>query len=294
MKKTFFALLIILATNYSCSPRMPSARADETKAFIGTIESFRPVMGRPPKWYCARFTAAADNTEKKEIWILGASGAAPTSVIDFDGKPMDKPGYNHRPQVGKKVEVKYSIVENGRNDAISIRYVPADYVLKPVAPVTESQVFLNSTIQSENTIIGRINCVWPGVPRSMKIKDCKIRITSDNGGKDAYFETKDASITDIDGKLLSCDSSSLRNSKVEVKYSETSGSVYDPYKPAKAILIRYIPESNISSPGPSVISGSESRNNIFVGKVVKGGVTFSVRCPYRFVIVTDNGETKDI
>ncbi|MDD4980791.1 MAG: hypothetical protein PHC54_05970 [Candidatus Omnitrophica bacterium] len=37
-----------------------------------------------------------------------------------------------------------------------------------------------------------------------------------------------------------------------------------------------------------------AENNIFIGKVVKGGVTFSLRCPYRFVIVTDNGERKDI
>jgi len=38
----------------------------------------------------------------------------------------------------------------------------------------------------------------------------------------------------------------------------------------------------------------DQSNNILIGKVVKGGVTFSLRCPYRFVIVTDNGDRKDI
>lgn len=188
MKKVFFVLFAILAISYFSTVQLPLVIAGETKAFIGTIESIKPCMARPPKWYCATFAAVADNKENKEFWILGLSGSSPTSVVDFEGKPMDKPGYNHRPHVGRKVEVVYTTAENGHNDAISVRYVPVDFV--PQAAVSTEHADLN------------------------------------------------------------------------------------PISP--------------------VITATTSADNILVGKVVKGGVTFSLRCPYRFVIVTDNGETKDI
>ena len=291
MKKILFALIAVAAIGLFCSFQLPSAKADEARTFIGTIKSFRPVMGRPSKWYCARFTAVADNGEKKEIWILGASGAAPTSVTNFDGKPVDKLGYNHRPQVGKKVEVKYTIAENGRNDAVSIRYVTADYVPAPAAPAGSQAADVPS--EPKNLITGRINEVWPGVPRSLKVKDCKIRVIPDSG-KDAYFETKDALISDTNGTALACDSSNLKNERVEVIYSEADGSIYDPYKPAKAVAIHYLAGNSVSSPTSSTTAAPAAANNIFVGKVVKGGITFNPRCPYWFVIMTDNGEKKDL
>jgi hypothetical protein len=112
MKKILFALIAVAAIGLFCSFQLPSAKADEARTFIGTIKSFRPVMSRPPKWPCARFTAVSDSGEEIEIYVLGGSSTSPTSATDFDGKPMDKPGYCHRPQVGKKVEVTYSTGEH--------------------------------------------------------------------------------------------------------------------------------------------------------------------------------------
>ena len=124
MKKVLFVLLAVAVASSFCFVNQPSVKAaGEAKIFTGKIESWRPVMGRPPKWLCARFTAVADSGEKIEIWVLGANSASVTSATDLNGKSVDKPGYNHRPQVGKKVEVKYSTAENGRNEAISIRYL---------------------------------------------------------------------------------------------------------------------------------------------------------------------------
>ena len=123
MKKMLIALCAVAAITFFCSAPLSLAIADEAKVFIGKIESYRPLMGRPPHWYFVRFTATSDNGEKKEFWTLGLSGSSPTLVTDSAGKPMDKRGYNHRPQVGKKVEIKYSTAANGRNEAISIHYL---------------------------------------------------------------------------------------------------------------------------------------------------------------------------
>jgi hypothetical protein len=60
---------------------------------------------------------------------------------------------------------------------------------------------------------------------------------------------------------------------------------------AKAEETKTLPTTQVKVPEMPV---NAAENNIFIGKVVKGGVTFSLRCPYRFVIVTDNGERKDI
>ena len=92
MKKILFALLIILVSDSFCSVQLPSVRADETKTFIGTIESFNPTFARPPKWPIARFTAVADNGEKIEIYVL----VKDTTVTDIDGKLIE----NKRLQVG--------------------------------------------------------------------------------------------------------------------------------------------------------------------------------------------------
>ena len=433
MRKIFIASLVILTINFFCPVQLPSAEAGETQTFVGTIESFRPVMGRPPKWYFTQFTAVADNGEKKEIWILGTSGASPTSVTDFDGKPIEKPRYNHRPQVGKKVEVKYSVAENGRNDAISIRYVPADYVIEPAAPMAQGYVSSSPTAQFGNTVIGRIDKVLPIPPRFRTNHNCVLDVVPDSGEKYISFALRNAALTYFDGKPLAVQDLK-KGERVEVKYPGINRTSLDGIKEAMAISVRYIPadyvpqqaasaaseqtpqgtsvqpgdtfvgtiqsfphgplqfksgpplwpfgmivvvsdngeKSNflivgsgpnattfydvdgkvgtvqdikveigkkvevkyatpaetaryankqlavlvrfvsadyvpqppaqtgaaqVAQPAAAIASeglGRAAKDNIFVGKVVKGGVTFSLRCPYRFVIVTDNGETKDI
>ncbi len=114
MKKIFFVLLAIAVISSFCFVQLPSVRADEAKTFIGKIESARPNMGRPPKWMYAKATLVADNGEKLDIYFLGA-----TIITDVDGKSIN----GSAPKRGKKVEVKYSTAENGRNEAITIRYL---------------------------------------------------------------------------------------------------------------------------------------------------------------------------
>ncbi|MDD5495862.1 MAG: hypothetical protein PHP46_02020 [Candidatus Omnitrophica bacterium] len=214
MKKILIALFVILVVNSFCSVRLSSVSADEAKTFIGTIESLRPAMGRPPKWYAVRFTAVAANGEKKDFWILGLSGSSPTSVIDFDGKPMDKPGYNHRPRVGKKVEIKYSIASNGYNEAISIRYVPSDYAPQPAIttgrPNVAAQTVVTANAYGEKIFVGKIE----SSPPNFRIPPMrKIILVSDNGDRITVFVSREIAIRDMKAYPTRI------GKRVEVKYS---------------------------------------------------------------------------
>lgn len=454
MKKMFVALFIILTISSFCSIQLPSAGAEEAKTFVGTIKSMKPVFGRPPKWPCARFSAVADDGEEIEIYVLGASGASATSVTDFNGKPVEKPGYNHRPQVGKKVEVTYSTGEHEiyggkRYEAISIRYVPADYTQQAASSpeqtplVTPAKPSLSPAAQSGNIVIGRIYKVLPIPPGFRNNHNCVLDVIPDGDEKYMSFALKDAAITYFDGKPLAVQDLQ-KGERVEVKYPGISRTSLDGVQEAAASSVRYVPpeytrqtaastaqtvsaqaaqgtsaqpgntfigtiesfpygfghfksgpplwpvgmivvnadnggksnflivrdgpsatvfydadgkvapvlsdikgmkdinaligkrvevkyavtaesmrylnkqlavsvrfvpadyvpqppartgDAEVAQPAAAIASegpGHAAKDNIFVGKVVKGGVTFSVRCPYRFVIVTDNGETKDI
>ena len=114
MKQILVALFADAAITYFCSVQLPSANADEAKTFIGKIESARPMLGKPPKWTYAKFTAIADNGEKVDIYMLGA-----TVITDVAGKAIN----GSAPKKNKKVDVKYSTAGNGRNEAISIHYL---------------------------------------------------------------------------------------------------------------------------------------------------------------------------
>ncbi|MBI4706510.1 MAG: hypothetical protein HY761_01095 [Candidatus Omnitrophica bacterium] len=302
MKKIFVALLVIVIINFLCFTQLPSVRAEEARTFIGTIESFRPVMGRPPKWYFARFTAVNDIGEKKEFWILGASGASPTSVTDFDGKPMDKPGYNHRPQVGKKVEVKYSTAGNGRNEAISIRYVPADYVPQVTAPA--AQPGLNSTSSAiavseagNNIFVGKV--VKGGVTFSLK---CPYRfvIVIDNGEKkDVWIPRDNMRITELNGNSV-YGAPPRAGRKMEIKYLTGDNGQYE------AVSMHYVPEDYVQksttpvlltqTPATTTEQEVKFQGNVFVGKLEKATPVFhhidksQPRC--KLLVVADNGEQK--
>lgn len=246
MKKILFALLIIVAMSSFCSPRMSSLRADEIKTFIGTIESFQPTFGRPPKWPIARFTAVAESGEKIEIYVLGKD----TTVIDIDGKSIE----NKRPQVGKKVEVKYStgaheIYGGQRYEAISVRYIPADHVSQLTVSTTQATAPLNLAELSKNTFIGRIDRIVPNLPKFTKIDNCEIKVIPDNGEQYMYFKLKDVPIIDVDGKSLPMNLGSLEKGKrVEVKYSDIIGVGFSGAKTAKAVSMRYVPLNYIPQP----------------------------------------------
>ncbi len=121
MKKILFVLFAIAVVGSLCFIQLPSARADETKTFIGNIEQVIPTLGRPPTWTYCKIVVVADNGEKVTFFVMKATAIYDTAGKDTSGKePLKK---------GKRVEVKYSIitngsaVTNGKNGAVSIRYL---------------------------------------------------------------------------------------------------------------------------------------------------------------------------
>jgi hypothetical protein len=121
------------------------------KTFIGTIESF--VFGfhfksGPPLWPFGMIVVTADNGDKNDFLLVG-DGPHATTFYDTDGKT--KKEFRNDTLIGKKVEVKYEIIATGGRDrayAISIRYVPLDYVPQPTAPAAPEKVTPNVTTPS--------------------------------------------------------------------------------------------------------------------------------------------------
>lgn len=286
MKKAYFVLFVMLATSCFCAVRLPLAIADEIKTFLGTIESIRPCMSRPPKWYCATFVAVADNKESKEFWILGLSGSRPTSVTDFEGKPMDKPGYNHRPQVGKKVEVMYTISENGHNDAISIRYVPVDYAQKAIAAEEMVNTATQTTVRDKNTLIGRvenISGVAPGFTNNWTYS--KIAILTDNGNEFTFFVNKDTALTNENG--VTNPPLPKNGQWIEVKYSTKENGT------SEAVSICYFDSKPASQPTAASTLRPE---NIFTGTVKKVDWVLAKAPNWtyeRIYVIADSGDNAD-
>jgi hypothetical protein len=133
------------------SSQQASTSAGEAKIFIGTIESF--VFGfhfksGPPLWPFGMIVVAADNGDKDDFRLVG-EGPHATTFYDIDGKT--KKEFKNDTLIGRKVEVKYEIIATGGRDrayAISIRYVPFDYVQQPTAPTTPEKAAPNVTTPS--------------------------------------------------------------------------------------------------------------------------------------------------
>jgi len=230
MKKILGVLLIALAASYFCSPQLLLAGADETKTFIGTIKSFNPTFARPPKWPIARFTAVSDNGEKIEIYVLQRD----TAVTDTDGTPIQ----NKRPRVGKKVEVKYTtgtheIYGGQRYEAVSIHYLPADYVPHPSAATPASAPQANIPTQSENIFVGKV--IKSGVTFSLRCPN-RFAIVTDNGEtKDIWIPRGSLRITNLSGKSV-YGAPPRKGRKMEVKYQIGDKGQYE------TVSMRYVPE----------------------------------------------------
>jgi hypothetical protein len=133
------------------SSQQSSTSTGEVKIFIGTIESY--VTGfhfksGPPLWPFGMIIVIADNGDKNDFRLVG-EGPKATNFYDTDGKT--KKEFKNATLIGKKVEVKYEILSTGGRDrayAISIRYVPLDYVPQPTASVTPEKVTPNVTTPS--------------------------------------------------------------------------------------------------------------------------------------------------
>lgn|GEM_PF-1757314 len=286
MKKISFMLLISTAIISFGSVRLPLARADETKTFIGTIESFRPTFARPPKWPIARFTAVAENGEKIEVYVLGRD----TTVTDIDGKSIE----NKRPQVGKKVEIKYSTGEHEiyggmRYEAISIRYVPSDYVSQPVTITDQPNSAAPGAAHDKNTLIGTVKDIAgiaPGLSNNWTY--AKIVVVADSGNESAFFINKNTALTNEKG--VTNPPLPKKDQRVEIKYSIGEDGRNE------AVSVRYVPmdyaqEQTSSAPAiVSVTTSNASGEKIFIGKIESSSSTFHIPSKRKIVIVADNGD----
>lgn len=119
MKKMILTLIVFAFISSLCFVQQPSTKADEVKTFTGKIESFTKLMGKPPKWIYGKFTFVADSGENIIIYVIKA-----TAVADVSGNDMTEAGKKLGAlflKKGERIEVNYSIIDNGRNEAISIR-----------------------------------------------------------------------------------------------------------------------------------------------------------------------------
>lgn len=283
MKKTFFALLVIVAMSYFCSSWMSSVRAEETKTFVGTIESFRPTFARPPKWPIARFTAVADNGEKIEVYVLGRD----TTVTDIDGKSTE----NKRPQVGKKAEIKYSTGEHEiyggmRYEAVSIRYVPSDYVSQPVTTTDQPNSAMPGVAHDKNTLIGTVKDIAgiaPGLSNNWTY--AKIVVVADSGNESAFFINKNTALTNEKG--VTNPPLPKKDQRVEIKYSIGEDGRNE------AVSLRYLLSDTSRQ---SIASSTSKPENIFTGKVqnVTSVLGRSPNWTYnRISVIMDSGDTSD-
>ena len=136
MKKIFLVLLAIAVISFFCLIQLHSASADEAKIFIGKVEKVTPLIGTPPTWTYNKIVVNDDKGTQETFFVMKA-----TVITDVDGKDISGSGVTK----DKKVEIKYLIITNGssitngQNGAISIRYVPLDYVQQPTVAQTTSK-----------------------------------------------------------------------------------------------------------------------------------------------------------
>lgn len=119
MKKILLALTAVAFIGAFCFVRLPQARAEEAKTFVGKVESVAKRIGKPPKWIYALLAVTADSGEKMAVHVIRA-----TAVTDASGKDMCDGGKKLGAifiKKGQRVEVKYSVLKDGRNEAVSVR-----------------------------------------------------------------------------------------------------------------------------------------------------------------------------
>ena len=227
MKKILFVLLAILAIGSFCSVQLPLAGADETKTFVGTIKSF-PYGFRfrsgPPLWPFGMIEVSGDNGRQNNFLIVG-SGPRATIFYDIDGKSLgtvtaslSKTEVANKVEIGKKVEVAYATPpETARfinpNLAISVRYVPANYVSSTTAvgqPSVASQNAVTENVSGEKIFVGKIESSSStfSIPAKRKLM-----LVADNGDKLTVFVSRDIAIRDMKAYPT------RMGKRAEVKYS---------------------------------------------------------------------------
>ena len=233
MKKILLAVIGVLFVSSLCFAQQPSAKADETKTFTGKIIDVTPVLlVLPPRWSFCSIVVVSDNGEKSRIFIRRV-----TTIIDLTGKDISRrwSGKGER-KIGERVEVKYLILKasgNDRNYAVSIHYLPLDYVQQPTASTTPTQAISGTTTQSANTFTGKIESCRPMLGKPPKWTYAKFTTVADNGEKVDIYMLKATAITDVEGKAIN-GSAPKKDKKVEVKYSTAENGRNE------AISIRYL------------------------------------------------------
>jgi hypothetical protein len=119
-------LLALVAIAFLVSPSMAGDEqwlSSEVKTITGTLDSYKPVMGRPPYWTFAKITVISETGEQVECFV-----STKTVFTDVDGKQMEN-FWSSPLAKGKKVELHYSTIVNGSsitegaNGAVSMHYL---------------------------------------------------------------------------------------------------------------------------------------------------------------------------
>lgn len=304
MKKIILVLFAVTLTTFLFIATGPSAKAEEVKTFIGTIQSFPHGPGHfksgPPLWPCGMIVVTADNGEKNNFLIVG-DGPHATTFYDTDGKSGT---VGHiQVKIGQKVEVKYAItVESMRylNKAlaISVRYVPGDYIPQTATQTAPAQVVQETSVQPGNIFVGKIEKDGPAFRYFWKFT-----AVADNGEKKEFCVPRGGTtIIQIDGKQRYGEAP-RKGKKIEVKYSVTEGGEN------KTVSMRYVPLDYVSQPAalttPANVSSETTQpvrettgrtGNTFTGKVESVKKMFP-KPPYwrlaSLTVIADSGERAD-
>ncbi len=195
-----------------------SANADESKIFVGKIEKDWPAFS-----YFWKFTAVADNGEKKEFCVPRGG----TTIIQIDGKQR----YGEAPRKGNKIEVKYIVTENGDNKTVSMHYVPLDYVRQStVSDVPPKQLSQERAGQTGDTFTGTVESVQKMLPRPPYWRLALLTIITDAGEKASVDVVGETTVSDASGKKISTKEGSWNlksGERVEVKYSPGANNGHD-------------------------------------------------------------------
>ena len=161
-----------------------------------------------------------------------------STIIDIDGKPV----FGAPPKKGRRIEVKYSVVD-GDNIAVSMRYVPLDYVLQPAASTvplgasSETTTPVQKTTNQAGDIFeGKVESVTKMLPRPPSWRFGILRIVAASGEKRDIDIMDSTVVTDSSGKETgkARNAWGLRNGQsVEVRYWPAANCGHD-----KAVSIR--------------------------------------------------------
>lgn len=212
------------ATQTVSAPIVQETPVRSENIFVGKIEKDGPAF-----MYFWKFTAVADNGEKKEFYVPRGG----TTIIQIDGKQR----YGEAPRKGRKIEIKYVVTEGGENKTVWMRYVPLDYVQQPgvsSVPVNASsettQPVQERTSQPGNSITGRVESVKKMLPRPPYWRLALLTVVGDSGETRSIDIVNDTAVADASGKDMGKGRGAwhLKNGeRVEIKYSPAANNDHD-------------------------------------------------------------------